>query len=86
MGVGAASAEARDAGDPRLAGRYRPRPQACVDEEWRAGKVGLRIWRLIVQAGRQLTVLEGTVRLDQAAHARGLARMADVGFDRADGA
>ena len=37
VGVGAAGAEAGDAGDPRLAGRYRPRPQAGVDEEWELG-------------------------------------------------
>src|SRR5215207_5621 len=86
VGVGAAGAEARDAGDPRFPGCYQPRPQAGVDKEWRVGEVSLRIRRLVVKRWRQLTVLEGTDRLDQAAHARGLARVADVGFDRADGA
>src|SRR4051812_29926602 len=86
MGVGSTGPEACDTCDPRFAMRYRPRTQAGVDEKWRVGKVSLRVWRLVVKTGRQLTVLEGADGLDQAADARGLACMADVGFDRTDGA
>src|SRR5262249_139451 len=79
---GAAGAEACHACDPLLAWRYRPRPQAGVDEERRVGKVSLGIRLLIVKRGRQLTMLEGADGLDQAADARGLACVTNIGFDR----
>lgn len=84
VGVGAAGTQAGDAGDARAAAVDHPRAQRGVDEERRAGEVGLRVGRLVVQAGRKLGMLQGQDGLDERRDTRCLAGVPDVGLQRTD--
>ena len=84
VGVGAAGAEPGDAGDPRRPASTCPRAQLGVDEERAVREVGLRVGRLVVEARRELAVLQRQHGLDERGDARRLAGVADVGLQRAD--
>ena len=83
MGVGAAEAEGVDPGPARPAVRG-PLPQLGVDIERAVREVDVRVRRLEIEARRDLLVLEGQHRLDQAGDAGRAVQVADVGLRRAD--
>ena len=64
----------------------RPGAQLGVDEERAAREVDPRVGRLEVEARRDLPVVQGEHRLDQAADPGRGVEVADVGLQRADGA
>ena len=82
--VGAAHAKG---GDARAARPFRrPRQQPVGDEEGRVFEVDARVGTGVVQRRRDLSVPERQHRLDEARHARGRVRVADVRLHGADGA
>jgi len=89
MGIRAADAEGADARSERAracAGLRLPRLQARVDIERRTGEVDARIRPAVVEAGRNLAMLERQGRLDEAGDARRGVQMPNVRLERADGA
>ncbi len=85
MRVGAADAEGAHPGAPRHR-PGRPVAQPVVDKKRRAREVDARIRPLEVQARRDLPMLQGEHRLDQAGDAGRRVEVPDVRLDRADGA
>ena len=63
-----------------------PRAQLRVHIEGTCFQAHLRTGVLEVEAGRQLLMLQGQGRLDQAGHARGAIQVPDIGLDGANGA
>ena len=83
--IGAADAEGADGGSAQMPLRL-PCAECRVDEEWAAGKIDLGVRLAEVEAWRQLPVFQGQNGLDQTGDARRGIEVADVGFDRAEGA
>jgi hypothetical protein len=82
--VRSADAQGVDARPPRSSRRL-PGDETGVDEEGAVGEIDPRVRVLEVEAGRQLAVVQGQHRLDEAHDPRRDLEVPHVGLDRPDG-
>ena len=85
MRIGAAHSGGHDSCSARAA-RREPRTELRIHEEGRRSEINLRIRSRIIEAWRNLPVLQCEDGFDQSRHARRGVEMSDIRLHRADGA